>query len=104
MFKWVAMFMAATFMATVNINLACADSDRKHDEHNKYEKKHEKYDDDSRKKYDTEKSHHANPSVDRRQNNNRPTDPISKGLNAADNNIDKLNRKVQQAREWWEFW
>jgi len=104
MLKWVAMFMTVAFMTTANVNLACADSDREHDEHNKYEKKHEKDDDDAHKKYDREKSHRTDPYVDARQNSNRPSDPISKGLNAAGNNIDKLNQKVQQAREWWQFW
>ena len=67
-------------------NNVCADSDREHGEHCKYENKHSKH--------DTEKSRYTNPYIDRRQNNNHPSDPINEGLNAADNTIRQIKSKI----------
>ncbi|MDQ6957048.1 MAG: hypothetical protein Q9M21_07620 [Mariprofundaceae bacterium] len=98
MIRLLSIVIMMGFLSVGYIDNSYADSDREHD---KYEQKHEKHDDDRSDKYERESDHKQDT---RSQRDSRSQGPVSQRLDAVSNGVDKAARKIKQAKEWWQFW
>jgi len=92
MVRVLTMMIAAAFMSVTFAGSSFADSDSENKHDYKYEKKEK---DDSSSKYGDR---------DEKDRSNYRNDPVSNTLNHVNNSIDRVGQKINQAREWWQFW
>lgn len=99
MTRLLTIFAAVLCMSVAYAGNSYADSDSDDKSEYKYEKKHDKSHDDGRKHKDDNRRDYRDGS-----NSMRSNDPVNQNIDRAINHVSKIERKMDQAREWWQFW
>jgi len=85
-----ATLIAVGFLSVSRIETSYADSNHDDDKHEQ--------------KYDTDRQHDEHSSSFESQPDSPSGNPISQNLDALSNSVNKAANKINQAKEWWQFW